>query len=566
MKKIVCKIGPGLEDALFFSAFALCLGFLLWKAPRGFGFNDEPFIISTAHRLLFGDGLLADEWNPAQLIGFIIYPFVLLYHKLSGGMEGAILFFRYCYVGIWSATALFAYSKLKAYPLAWAAILFFYLYAPLDYMTLSYNSIALSSLLTAFIIMLFSKRKPAFVIAGILFSFVVLLYPFMIFIYICYTVAVFYTRKQSDKPDCLAIKNWLLMSIGSAIIAAIFVIVLFSRASINDIQLSFEWLTYGTSTFSSRNPIRKAWRYLLLLYETFPVQFITSLIVWVISIIDRGRAKREYIYISLMSLAFFVSLYASISDMWGKFNYIMAPFACVGLQFFILTKKKNWKVFMLFVIGIYFSYILLYFSDTLIMAVCHGLSLSSFAGILFAGEWLAEKKSQTNKQHCPFRFLLCGVLLLCLLQIGGLFAVRWQRNYWDAFTPMLTTRITSGVYKGIYTTPQNADHYYAQTGRIAELNMMPSEKFFFNELLPWLYLEADREYSVFSTWFNLHIVPEKTALKQIAYWEAKPDKLPDCALLWDNGTITPDVFANFADMSEYQVTECDGYWIIRRIR
>ena len=54
---------------------AAALFFLLLRAPYGWCFNDEPFIVTLAQRLYMGDRMILDEWHPAQVFGPVILPF-----------------------------------------------------------------------------------------------------------------------------------------------------------------------------------------------------------------------------------------------------------------------------------------------------------------------------------------------------------------------------------------------------------------------------------------------------------------------------------------------------------
>ena len=52
---------------------------LLTRSRYGFSYNDEPFILSLAQRLYYGDSLFIDEWNFAQNVGTLLLPFYRLY-------------------------------------------------------------------------------------------------------------------------------------------------------------------------------------------------------------------------------------------------------------------------------------------------------------------------------------------------------------------------------------------------------------------------------------------------------------------------------------------------------
>ena len=121
---------------------ASCI-FLSIRSMFGYCFNDEPFIVTLAQRISFGDSLFIDEWNFAQNFGVIILPLYNLYVSVFGSTEGILLCFRFVYSILWSATCVWLYSVLRQkYKYSFFIFLYLILFSPLDQMTLSYTSIS----------------------------------------------------------------------------------------------------------------------------------------------------------------------------------------------------------------------------------------------------------------------------------------------------------------------------------------------------------------------------------------------------------------------------------------
>ena len=67
-----------LYQLLTFGIMTLSAAFLILRAPYGWCFNDEPFIVTLAQRLYLGDYMILDEWHPAQVFGPVLFPITTL--------------------------------------------------------------------------------------------------------------------------------------------------------------------------------------------------------------------------------------------------------------------------------------------------------------------------------------------------------------------------------------------------------------------------------------------------------------------------------------------------------
>ena len=145
--------------------------FLLWKANLGYIFNDEPFMITLGHRLIKGDRLLINEYNTTQLIGLFYVPFIYLFVTLTKSTAGIILFLRYIYVSWWIFTSVILYLIVRQYgKICLAVILFYLMFTPLDEMSLTYNAMALSSIVLFSSYFLVKGSRVKDYIAGVFLS------------------------------------------------------------------------------------------------------------------------------------------------------------------------------------------------------------------------------------------------------------------------------------------------------------------------------------------------------------------------------------------------------------
>ena len=178
-------------DLIAVTVFVLSAIFLLWKANLGYVFNDEPFMITLGHRLIKGDRLLINEYNTTQLIGLFYVPFIYLFVTLTKSTAGIILFLRYIYVFWWIFTSVILYLRVRQYgKICLAVILFYLMFTPLDEMSLTYNVMALSSIVLFSSYFLVKGSRVKDYIAGVFLSMAVVAYPYLAILYFVWALSV----------------------------------------------------------------------------------------------------------------------------------------------------------------------------------------------------------------------------------------------------------------------------------------------------------------------------------------------------------------------------------------
>lgn len=63
--------------------FAAAAVFLIWRAPYGYSFDDESFIVSLALRLTKGDMLLTGEWHGTRNVTVLHAKIVIMSCKMA---------------------------------------------------------------------------------------------------------------------------------------------------------------------------------------------------------------------------------------------------------------------------------------------------------------------------------------------------------------------------------------------------------------------------------------------------------------------------------------------------
>lgn len=549
---------------LFISIILACAVFLCWKAHYGFVPNDEPFMISLGHRFLKGDIPITHEWYRAQMIGIIYLPFIWIYTNVFGSTEGLVLFCRYVFVIWWIFTGAVLYRRLNQYghKISLIAITAFYLYVPFDIMSITYNAVSLSCLLLFFSYFLVKGNIVLDYINGFVLAIAVIAYPLLIIVALLYGIAVIVSNISGR---C---KNYNIFNVRKLIRVIIpclvgFTVLITYIITNSNIENFFTGLSEVVRTNSAAN------RSIVLLAKnlisTFPFDFSLGLVVLIFSLFDKKRFQRTAIYFSVQSVIFFLSIiYLLLGFMY--LNVIMFPLCILGLQAFILNKKKNWNLFIcLWITGVLFAIVCYLSSDTGNMAIANGMVISTIASCVFLGDFYKEFHyigANTNKK------VICVLFSLAFaLQIGSEFIIRTIRSYKDNLLPELIYQIPSGAAKGIITSKNNYEKYTTQYNDIQSINKDIHDKnsFLSIGLSPYAYLNMDCDYSTYSVWVYTNNKPDYSAEnKQLTeYLQLFPNKMPD--VIYSNleyNHLKDEI--KCIDYSNYKTIELSsGLWLVR---
>lgn len=545
------------KDCFFAVIFLSAMAFLIYKLPYGYIFNDEPFIISLAHRLLLGDALLVDEWHVAQMTGFLQLPFVWLYTVLTGGMTGIILYIRGVYLFLWTAVCLFGYVRLRKTVdcrlLLAVATVYLYLFSALDQMTLSYNFFSLSGVFICSVLLITAKRVRSYCLAGLFFAVAVVACPMLIFVFILAAIVAIaiavYERITGKtvlpKNSPLKFKNVGLIFAGAASLGVAFAVFVFSRASLAEILQNLPLILQDCLENNSHQFVsfyETAYMYVVPLYRVFGKLFVVGLPILAVSLLDKKRSEHAVLYVLPQAVVFlyYMRFFAFVRE--GQFNYYMLPIVLLGLQSYVLTKKRDSRFLWMWIAGGLFSVCVYLTSNLGVMAISFAMSIAGFASFISIGlmakeqlqaakEGIAKYKENKKISLCLISSLLTivAVAVSATGQLASESYIRYMRTYWDGATVTLNTRINDGVAKDIVTTKTNAEEYTKYSTEVTELTdgMRDTDKRFLSlASKPWIYLEADMKYGSPSAWMFLSSNEEIIEVCT-RYIEMHPEHRPD---------------------------------------
>lgn len=508
------------NDLMFLCLFTFTLMFLLYKVRYGFIYNDEPAIFSIGYRFALGDKMLVEDWSIMQLIGFLIYPFAKLFMLIKKDTNWILLYGRLCYLLLWSMTIIYSYIKLKKYGI-WSVLglISLYLFAPLDMMTLSYNSFALMGLICTTVTIISARNEYEYIFIGIFYSITVLSNPYFILLYLFFTIAVFLNIKfhfLKLPNELIPLKVWESFTFGAILMFIILTIFVFSKTNLSKLLQSLTYILKSDTEHSKLNIFKFLYSYIFQLNLRFKYTLIFSNVLFIVTLLDKSRYKRKKIYI-LISICIYLYSIININSSiltYPNLNLTVIPFIIIGVEAYILSESKNNIIFIYLIIsGIIFSFFFHYASNLGLPAIGTTYSLSTLGSIIYVGILYKEMdKSKLTK------FIL---VLIVIIQIIFQFMIRYKYYYLDDPIEKLNVRIEDGPAKGIYTNESDASLYNYQYEQLMYLleESSKNDGFYYPYSNPWFYLASNMKISTYSTWGSWGDVEKTNEINKLYYME-----------------------------------------------
>lgn len=541
------------KDLLFFSGLLLGVFLLIWKSKYGTGAYDEPFYLTMPHRIVNGDGMFSEEWNFGQLSAFLMLPIMKLYLLISKGTEGIILNFRYIYIVFQTVCTLVLYMRLRKKELAWAAAWLFLLFTPYDIMAMSYNTMGLACMtLTGAILSTQKENKAgAWIVSGVLFAAAVLCNPFLVVVYLLYTVVtagfmlkrkkckVNRTKEEGVQELIFGKKAWLCITLGAAGMAVLFVSAVLWHSTVNELLENIP-LLMNDPEHTSRSIFMIVKVYLTEFWKVYGL-FIP---VWAVFLFmafrfRKDRQKRKVCFV-LLCICSAVSVLTFIPTIQNSYNFIMVPIAVCGLGAYLMTEKREKQQFVcLYIFGLLYSFMANYASNQGMHAISMAILPTDVASVLFIGRFVAQEysgcteiagttegKTRAEQKTAWGRGILCTVsaaVCLLVIQFGMQVYTKTVHAFWEEPVWNLDTKITEGPLKGTVTTKEKAEDYGEKLKDI-KIHLKKDGPVLFAGKDTWCYLYADAEYGTYSSYLSGSM--EQAAERWQEYYEVHPEKIP----------------------------------------
>lgn len=488
------------QEIVFWTLLAIIGALLFWRCFYSVNTTDEAYYIGTVYRLWFGDGMLCDEWNPTQqMCSFWLYPFYALFRMILGSNEGMILAFRLLYIVFQTGVSVFLYSRLKKFGYAGMSAVFFYLLSTaFNINSLSYNTMANSCFL-AFLVTLAFTEQPDWknaVLCGVFASITVMANPYAVFAYVlygagCLAASVLLKKQRKKIPAAIDALFFLKMSLTAAVILAIFLAFTFWHATPERIMRNLPYII-GDQEHHQRWGVKIS-SYFGYFRKYYAGCTIVPICLGAAAFFDRQREKHGWIYmlLAVVSVVPYIVYRGIISD-YVPINFVTVPICFLGLTAFVLTNRKNHKIFWIWYLpSMCYPFIVQITSNTGPLAVSAAFMSAGAAAVLLVALWVRESDSRLMKP------VIYGTVFL---QLAVMLWLRITFVWADAPLVELTTRVERGAAKGLYTSQDTVQYYEELYDDIDSMKLREDDGLLVVGSEPLLYLYADKEVASYSTW------------------------------------------------------------------
>lgn len=532
------------EKLIFFILFISGVALLIWKIPYGWGAYDEPYYSAMALRFIHGDRPGIDEWNVGQWSAILLIPFISAYTGLTGSTDAVVLFCRSLFVVFQTGTSLCIVRILyrKYHAAAYAAGLAFLLYVPFNIMAPSYDSMGLQCLTLALLI-LYSKWNTGsrwLIIGGMLFAIAVVCNPLLVLIFIVLVILCMIRKMK--------IKDFLLYFSGIAVIALIYLSALLYMSDIFMIIRNIPYLTKDSQHGSTTVPEIAA-TVIVKAFSGFTPWIYIWLLLLLISLFDKRRCKHSVIYMSIMLISDLCCLAGFCLSV--RTNYHMFPLFVTGLEAYILSEKRDRRLFdIVFCGGAAYGVLLTLASNQELDIFIMGTVVSDMASVMFIYNYLNEKRDTMYRAA-----VLAAVAAIAAQLLTE--TVSFSRNvFWEADRiENLDHVIPAGPLKGARTTEKKADDYMTALNDLSSYRNMAFGRILIADLNTWQYTYTGLPCASYAIWLGEK--NEATIDKLKLYYSIYPENEPKYIYIskiedtvWDAA-----LWKKYADENGYSYSE-----------
>lgn len=529
------------ESWIFAGVLLLLFVVFAYRQFYGFNKNDEIFYISTVYRFFQGDAMLVDEWNNVQLFAFITYPLYCFVRLFKDSNEGIVIIFRISYLLFQAAAASYCVWRLKRF--GWIRIvpaLFYFVTTPYNINSLSYNTLAFGFVLLTLVTIAGAeelKIKDS-VLCGIFTAGAVLANPYVIILFIVYGIicvckSFIDGRKKKNTCSALTVKHYFWMGMGAFLIFVLFVIFVFSRGTLEEIMEGFTYIVMDSER--QKSFLEKVGKYFIRIHRYYRVLvYVTGILIF-LWIVDKKRkiVPEIYLAVDIATVIPYIIYYGFFWEMVG-INYMLIPLVFPGLIAYMVSEKKDQRLFYgWYLPGLFYTILAHFATNTGILTVSASYMISGAASILLILE-AVEKLKKTD-------WIKYLVYALLAVQFFGCIYQRIVYVWGDEHLSYLSEELTEGPLKGIHTSGENEQLYKEVLQDMDELRLTKKDRLFIIGIAPWMYLNTEAECAAYSTWETL----ESDPLIPI-YYEIHPEKLPTVVYCYEyEESILETEFADY---------------------
>ena len=497
---------------------------------------DEEYQIMMSYRMLRGDHMFKEMWEPHQMSAFLCTGLMWIYKAVLGTYTGVIVYLRVCTTIIQIGISLYLYKILCRLTLKEYALLCGLIYFNIVPKNLEIPEFANMQLwfftLTVLLLMQYYmdaerykiKKIYLLILAGICMALEVLSYPSCIVLFLVFVVCIW---KQSEKNKWRDVSIFAGVCIGCAVVWLIIVLqgVSFKEFVENIVRISDFDLTHeasGATADKGHEILKNIFGGIAFLTVSF---LFSYLVVWIL----KKRKKiwdREQIFLMLLVnsvlVAECIQMFLWTVKKSGYEVYQVHLFLllfCGILAWRLADEKKQWLFWGLIGTGISYLAVIYLSNLELYNALPHGVLGVVFAALVLV---FALQKVMGEAARYWIYVLLISVCAVCVWGKG--YTLRAGRDY---NTVIDTESIMKhGPAVGILSDYMNAYIYncnyqdFAQYVSAEDTVLIVANTVFSESTTPYMMCEADvAHYSI--------IDPTAYDERLLTYWDLYPEKAPD---------------------------------------
>lgn len=524
------KIKEETEKYIFLPGFILIASSIIIKCFYGVGWNDEAYYIVLAQRFAKGDILLYHDWYPTQWSGIILAPLFVIYHSITGGTEGIILFFRLFWSVFTILESLLIWWFIKKISdkdlYAFLSAVFLLIYSTENKALYSYSDMSVHFLILVILSLWMAsehKNKWLVFVAGIPMALTVICNPYTLIVYIWFILAEIIYAIRNKK----SLINWLIFTIGALALGLPIVIYTLVNAPLNDVLKGLNYML-SMPDHPAKNLLIATLKWVWYLLKSYTIVGIAVQLVIVLYIL-RGLIKdsltdviRNVVFHLelLLSVVYVVVQYTLMDDKY-VIGVAYVPLSLTAIVLYLLCKKRDKRQLLLVIIpGLLLSLAFQWGSDTGIYAMMTGTAVSVIITPIIFGNFLQEMESKNIKSTYAFTYT---IFMLAFLYTFGQRLIYSRPGIYEK---EYNVRVNSGVYKGILTDEKQRDYLLKTKDSIAEIADNTSDED--NVLVLgsadncWIYLETDRGIGSF---FAFRVDSDHPYFEP--YYDMHPEKIPE---------------------------------------
>ena len=515
---------------------------------------DESYAVAQAYRLVTGDKLMYDMWEPHQFSAFLpalfLYPFV----KITGSTDGCVIFLRLAGLLIHLSLGAFLFFVTKKETDSRVALFAFLLhmnFLPKWVAMPEFEVMHYWSMLTVFLLLLAAdkgRKTILYLIAGVFFGASVLCYPSMIPIFFVFVIAMAVRKKKEGILPFFA---------GTIIVGLITVTVILINVSPKELPFFISYILMDSSHTSSGLSYKIA-TYPAQLKEQGAEILISLLAGTVLTIIyrvvQRIAAKRKIeIFSFIINILTFACVWLSVKTLLGyvfgnENQFYLQSRYIVFAVIFLIVCIKEYKAFSA---ELWYAIIPSILTLPAVFAITNmdsnslysKLFIAVLAGIIIIGRKYLIKEEKENPGRSDVILFACSMLLVLFCLFGcRLFLLRVNGCMPVTIAAKLE-KVEYGPAKGIYILKDQADAWNSSYEEFKEVIDSGKNVLFIGQeqLFYVTFVERVATPSVQGT----------TAFNEMygKYYEVFPEKYPEIVVRDASFDVNPAYY--YSDENEY---------------